>query len=98
MKINYHLLTIFEYDQTLINKQQKHPPHNNILKRLLLKLAPISTLGNIFHPTSFNTMMRFQQKDKSLIVSAKQKPKHYSIKQFHEPDKTYTLLCENGKI
>ena len=39
--------------------------------------------------------MRFQQKDKSLIEIAKEKPKDDSIKQ---AGKTYSLICKYGKI
>ena len=42
--------------------------------------------------------MRFQQKDKSLIEIAKQKPKDYSIKQFHGAGKKYSLIYRNGKF
>ena len=46
MKINYHLLIIFEYDQTQIIKQQKHHPlHNNRPKRLLLKASSYLSIG-----------------------------------------------------
>ena len=38
----------------------------------------------VLHPTSFNTNMSYQQKDKSLINIAKEKSNDYSIKQFHE--------------
>ena len=48
--------------------------------------------------TRFKTIVRFQQKDKSLIEIAKVKPKDYSIKQFHRAGKTYSLACKHGKI
>ena len=35
-------------------------------------------------------MMRFQQKDKSLIETIKETPKDYSIKQFHVAGKKYS--------
>ena len=41
--------------------------------------------------------MRFQQKDKSLIEIAKEKPKDYSIEQFHGAGKTYSLICRYKK-
>ena len=53
---------------------------------------------DVLHPTSFKTIMRFQQKDKSLIEIAKEKPKDYSIKQFHGAGKKYSLICRRGKI
>ena len=53
---------------------------------------------DILHPTSFITIMRFQQKDKSLIENAKEKSKDYSIKQFHRAGKTYSLICRHTKI
>ena len=45
MKINYHLLTIFEYDQTRITKQQKQHHHNNRPKQLLLKASFYLSIG-----------------------------------------------------
>ena len=42
--------------------------------------------------------MSFQQKDKSLIEIAMQKPKDYSIKQFYGAGKKYSLICEKGEI
>ena len=36
---------------------------------------------DVLHPTSFKAIMRFQQKDKSLIEIAEEKPKDHSIKQ-----------------
>ena len=42
--------------------------------------------------------MRFQQKDKSLIEIAKEKPKDYFIKQFYGAGKTYSLTCRYRNI
>ena len=42
--------------------------------------------------------MRLQQKDKSLIEIAKEKPKDCSIKQFHGAGKKYSLIYKNRKI
>ena len=42
--------------------------------------------------------MRFQQKVKSLIEIAMEKPNEYSIKQLHGAGKMYSLICKNGKI
>ena len=42
--------------------------------------------------------MRFQQKDKSQIEIAKEKPNNYSIKQFYGASKTYSLICRHKKI
>ena len=42
--------------------------------------------------------MIYQQKDKSLIEIAKEKPNNYSMKQFHGVGKTYSFICKNGKI
>ena len=39
--------------------------------------------------------MRFQLEDESLIEIAKEKPKDYSIKQFHGTGKTYSLICRH---
>ena len=38
---------------------------------------------NVLHSTSFKTILRLEQKDKSLIEIAKEKPKDHSIKQCH---------------
>ena len=51
-----------------------------------------------FTPIRFKTIMRFQQKDKSLIEIVKKNPKDHSIKQFHEAGKIYSLICRHGKI
>ena len=40
----------------------------------------------------FKTIVRFQQKDKSLIEITKKNPNDHSIKQFHGAGKTYFLL------
>ena len=53
---------------------------------------------DVLHPTSFKTNMRFQHNDKSPIEIFKEKPKDYSIKQFHGSGKTYSLICRHGKI
>ena len=50
------------------------------------------------HSNSFKTIMRFQQKGKSLIEIAKETPKDYTIKQFHGAGKTYFLICRHEKI
>ena len=42
--------------------------------------------------------MGFQQKVKSLIEIVKEKPKDYSMKQFHGVGKTYSLICRQMKI
>ena len=42
--------------------------------------------------------MRFQQKDKSMIEIAKEKPIDYSIKLFYGAGKTYSLICRQEKI
>ena len=42
--------------------------------------------------------MQFQQKDKSLIEIAEEKPNDYSIKQFHGTGKTFLSICRHGKI
>ena len=54
--------------------------------------------ADIIHPTSFKTIMTFQQQDNSLIVIAKEKPEDYSMKQFHGAGKIYSLICRQGKI
>ena len=52
---------------------------------------------DILHPTSYKTIMRYQQLDKPLIKLAKT-DKNYSIKQFHGADKKYSLICRKHKI
>ena len=51
----------------------------------------------ILHPTSYKTIMRYQQKDNSLIKIAKDL-KGYSIKHSHGTDKKYSLICRKHKI
>ena len=53
---------------------------------------------DLLHPTSFKTIMRFQQKGKFLIEIAKEMFKVYAIKQFHGASKTYSLICRHRKI
>ena len=38
---------------------------------------------DVLHPSGFKTIVRFQQKDKSLIEIAKEKPNDYSIEQLN---------------
>jgi len=47
---------------------------------------------NMAHPTNYKTIMKFQQKDKSLIETAK-KNKNFKVKQFHGAGKNYSLIC-----
>ena len=51
----------------------------------------------IAHPTNYKTIMKFQQKDKSLLETAK-KNKNFKINQFHGAGKSYSLICFNNKI
>ena len=53
---------------------------------------------DVYHPTSFKTILRFQQQDKSLIEIAKEKPKDHSIKWFHGAGKIYSLICRHRII
>ena len=55
-------------------------------------------MEDVLHPTSFKTIMRYQQKDKSLIGIANEKPKDYFIKQFQEAGKTCSIICRHRKI
>ena len=57
--------------------------NNNKVEPTLENLSEHFALNNedVLHPTSFKTIMRFQQKDKSLIEIVKEKPDDYSIKQ-----------------
>ena len=47
---------------------------------------------DINHTIGFKTIMRFQQRDNSLIEIVPEKPDDYSIKQFHGAGKTYSLI------
>ena len=82
------------------NTSSNNTNNNNKVEPTLESLSEHFALNkeDVLHPTSFKTIMRFQQKDKSLIEIAKEKPKDYSIKQFHGAGKTYSLICKNGKI
>ena len=55
---------------------------NNKVEPTLESLSETFALNkeDIVHPTSFKTIMRLQQKDKSLIDIAKEKPNDYYIK------------------
>ena len=72
--------------------------YNNKVNATLQRLSENFASNNKddLHPTSFKTVMRFQQKDKSLIEIAKEKLKDYSIKQFHGGGKMYSLTCGQG--
>jgi len=52
---------------------------------------------DILHPTSYKTIIRYQQQDKNLIKIAKQN-NDYSIKHFHGADKKYSLICRKHRI
>ena len=68
-------------------------------KQTLESLSENFTLNkDVLHPTSLKTIMRFQQKDKSLIEIVKENRKVYSIKQFHGASKTYSLICRHREI
>ena len=53
---------------------------------------------DVLHPTCFKTIIRFQQKDKSLIEIANEKPKDYSIKQFYGQVRSILLSVDTGKL
>ena len=74
--------------------------NNNKVEPSLESWSEIFALNkeDVLNPTSFKTIMRFQQQYKSLIEIAKVKPNDYSIKQFHEAGKAYSLICRHGKI
>ena len=46
----------------------------------------------ISHPTNYNTVRQYQQKDKELIIFS-QNNKDYSIQNLHGTDKKYFLIC-----
>ena len=74
--------------------------NNNKVEPALERLSENFALNkeDVLHLTNFKTIMRFQQKDKSLIVIAKEKPKDYSINQFLGAGRKYSLICRYGKI
>ena len=49
------------------------------------------------HSVNYKTIMKFQQKDKTLIETANIKAKSYYIKHFHGADKKYSLISRKGK-
>ena len=55
-------------------------------------------LLDYLYPVNYKTIMKFQQKDKTLIETAKIKTNSYSIKHFHGADKKYSLICRKDKI
>ena len=52
---------------------------------------------DLLHPTNYKNIMRSQQKDTTLIKTAKA-DNNYSLKHFHGADKKYSLICRNNKI
>ena len=68
--------------------------NNNKGEPPLESLSEKFTLNNedVLHPTSFETIMKFQQKNESLVEISKEKPNGYSIKQFHGAGKMYSLI------
>ena len=85
----------------IIIKLSSTNSNNNKVESTVESLSENSALNkyDVFHPTSFKTIMRFQQqKDKSLIEVAKEKPKDYFIRQLHGAGKTYSLIYKNEKI
>ena len=68
------------------NLNNNSSKNDNIINKVEPTLESLSehfalNKEDVLHPTSFKTIMRFQQKDKSLIQIAKEKPDDYSIKQ-----------------
>ena len=63
------LIKLIIYIKTISN-------NNNRVEPSLESLSEHFALSkeDVLHPTSFKTIMRFQQKDKSLIQIAKEKP------------------------
>ena len=88
------------YNKDKIDNLNNTNSNNNIVGPTLESLSKNFALNkeDVLHPTGFKTIMRFQQKDKSLIEIAKEKPNDYSITQFHGTGKTYSLICKHGKI
>ena len=52
----------------------------------------------ISRPTSFITIMRFQQQDTSLVEFSTEKPDDYSIELIHVAGKKYSLICRHRII
>ena len=52
---------------------------------------------DILNPTSYKTIMHYQQKNSSLIKMAKEH-NNYSINHFHRTDKKCSLICRKYKI
>ena len=77
------------HSQTNLN--QRLYKHRKKVMPTLESLSEISALNNedSLHPTSFKTIMRFQQNDKPLIEITKETPNDYDIKQFHGTGKTH---------
>ena len=48
---------------------------------------------DVLHLTSYETIMRLQHHDKSMIEIAKEKPNDYFIKLFHRTGEIYSLFC-----
>ena len=59
----------------------------NHIKISQIKHCTLDNKENV-HPTNFIAIMKYQQKDKSLIKSAKEKSDIFSIKKFHGAGKT----------
>ena len=68
----------------LNNKNTNHNKNNKVLPILQnLRKNFAFNKEDVLHSTGFKTIVRFRQKDKSLIEIAYEKPNDYSIKQFH---------------
>ena len=82
-----------------LNNTSSNNNINNKVETTLESLSENFVLNNedVLHPTSFKTIIRFQQKYKSLIEIVKEKPDDCSIKQFHGVGKKYSLICRRGK-
>ena len=55
-------------------------------------------LPDYLHPVNYKTIMKFQQKDKTPIETAKMKTNSYSIKHCHGTGKIHSLICRKDKI
>ena len=78
MKINYHLLTIFECNQTRITNQQKQPPYNNRPEWLLLKASSYVSIGCIAKYPASNYTIEIKEDEMPFYA------KHFPTSKIHK--------------
>ena len=74
--------------------------NNNKVEPTLESLSKHFALSkeDILHLTSFKTIIRVQQKDKSLIEIAKDKPKHYPLNNIMGQVRSILLSVDTEKL